>query len=446
MTVSFRLTLIAALCMTLSAAAGPVEEVRDAETAFAKAFTDRDAARFFSFVLDDAQFLGGLRALNGKKAVMERWSRFFEPAQAPFDWAPERVAVNAAGTIGLSVGPVFDADGHHLSNYSSVWVKQPDGAWRVLFDGPGDSPACLAADAAPYSEGDIATPDGAKLHFQRIGDSPIVVIVPLGFLLYEDFKQLAEVATIIAYDPRNRGRSSPVTDAKTLTIQQDVKDLETVRAHFNVDKFVPLGFSYLGRMVAMYAADHPDRVTRIVQLGPVPPKFGTEYPKELANGFSDVAAPEADVRKREQEHDNPSPALSQRDVCLIDEAVFRYVLVGNGANARRVRSSCDIENEWPAHLDAHFQHLIGSIQKTNFTAADMAKVTVPVLTIHGTKDRNAPYGSGREWARSLPDARLLTIPGAAHASWADDPAKVFAAIRAFVRGEWPLAAESLKEH
>jgi pimeloyl-ACP methyl ester carboxylesterase len=39
---------------------------------------------------------------------------------------------------------------------------------------------------------------------------------------------------------------------------------------------------------------------------------------------------------------------------------------------------------------------------------------MPVLTIHGTKDRNAPYGSGREWAFNLPNARLLTIKGGAH--------------------------------
>jgi pimeloyl-ACP methyl ester carboxylesterase/ketosteroid isomerase-like protein len=440
-----RITLVAVLLIAVPLIAGPVDEVRDAETAFAKAFADRDAPRFFSFVLDDAQFLGG-RTLNGKKAVMERWSRFFDPKVAPFSWAPERVVVNAAGTIGLSIGPVFDAEGHHLSNYSSVWVRQADRGWKVLFDGPGDSPACLAESAAPASEGDIATPDGAKLHFQRIGDSPTVLIVPLGFLLYEDFKQLAEVATIIAYDPRDRGRSSRVDAAEMLTIQQDVKDLETVRAHFNVDKFVPVGFSYLGLMVAMYAAEHPERVTRIVQLGPVPRKSGTQYPKELTNGYGDMAAPEADIQKWQEQRVHPSPEMSQHDACLVAEAVLRYVLVGNGANAARVRSSCEFENEWPEHLESHFKASLKSIAGVDFSAAELARLTMPVLTIHGTKDRNAPYGSGREWAQSLPNARLLTVTGAAHASWIDDPARVFAAIRAFVRGDWPLAAEALKEH
>ena len=61
----------------LAAALDPVDEVRRAEMAFAKAFADRDQARFFSFVLDDATFLGGLRTLAGKSQVVDRWSKFF---------------------------------------------------------------------------------------------------------------------------------------------------------------------------------------------------------------------------------------------------------------------------------------------------------------------------------------------------------------------------------
>jgi pimeloyl-ACP methyl ester carboxylesterase len=73
----------------------------------------------------------------------------------------------------------------------------------------------------------------------------------------------------------------------------------------------------------------------------------------------------------------------------------------------------------------------------------LAKITMPVLVIHGTKDRNAPYGGGREWAMSLPDARLVTVEGAAHVSWADDPIAVFGSIREFLRGNWPLTAEKV---
>ena len=69
----------------------------------------------------------------------------------------------------------------------------------------------------------------------------------------------------------------------------------------------------------------------------------------------------------------------------------------------------------------------------------------PVLTIHGTKDRNAPYGSGREWAMTLPEARLVTVPGAGHLSWVEAPGLVFTSINTFLDGKWPTTAEKITQ-
>ena len=68
---------------------------------------------------------------------------------------------------------------------------------------------------------------------------------------------------------------------------------------------------------------------------------------------------------------------------------------------------------------------------------------MPVLTIHGTWDRNAPYAGGREWAMTLPDARLITVEGAAHQVTADATEVVLSAIDRFVGGAWPEKAEKV---
>jgi ketosteroid isomerase-like protein len=135
------------LAGTFAQAAEPpsAKEVRDAEMAFAKAFADRDQAKFFAFVTDDANFLGPNRTLTGKAQVVEAWSRFFKDPAAPFSWKPERIAMNGPGDIGLSTGPVLDAAGKHVGNFSSVWQKQKDGSWKVIFDGPG-GPVCPAEE------------------------------------------------------------------------------------------------------------------------------------------------------------------------------------------------------------------------------------------------------------------------------------------------------------
>jgi ketosteroid isomerase-like protein len=122
---------------TDAARTDPSNDVRDAETAFAGAFAARDAAKFASFLAKDAVFLSPPTVMKGPAEVMARWSKHLGPKVAPFSWKPEHVAVNAAGTIGFSTGPVFDAKGTQIAVYTSVWVRQEDGRWKILFDGPG---------------------------------------------------------------------------------------------------------------------------------------------------------------------------------------------------------------------------------------------------------------------------------------------------------------------
>ena len=134
------------LCLLLlvlalpASAADRVEEVRATKIAFAKAFADRDAKKFSSYLADDAQFLGRRNTMHGKQEVIAGWSEFFKPAVAPFRWQPEPVVTDAAGDLGFSSGPVFDEAGVQIGTFTSTWVRQPDGSWKILFDGGSACP------------------------------------------------------------------------------------------------------------------------------------------------------------------------------------------------------------------------------------------------------------------------------------------------------------------
>ena len=131
--------LLLVLALPVSAA-DRTEEVHATEIAFAKAFADRDAKKFFSYLADDAQFLGRRNTMRGKQEVIVGWSEFFKPSVAPFRWQPERVVTNAAGDLGFSSGPVFDDAGVQIGTFTSTWVRQPDGSWKILFDGGSACP------------------------------------------------------------------------------------------------------------------------------------------------------------------------------------------------------------------------------------------------------------------------------------------------------------------
>jgi len=116
------------------------EQVRAAETAFAKSMADRDLARFTSFLSSEAVFMANGQPTRGPKDVSDKWKRFFEGPQAPFSWAPEFVEVLESGKLALSSGPVRDPSGKRVGTFNSVWRREPDGQWKIVFD--NGCPAC----------------------------------------------------------------------------------------------------------------------------------------------------------------------------------------------------------------------------------------------------------------------------------------------------------------
>jgi proline iminopeptidase len=300
----------------------------------------------------------------------------------------------------------------------------------------------VVAPAAVPDTGWLTGPDSVRLYYEKIGSGSKTIIVPGRLFLARDLAPLAERHTLILYDMRNRGRSSRVEDGSLLTIQKDVEDLEAVRRHFRVQRFIPVGYSYLGFMVVLYAMDHPDRVERVVQLGPVPRRFDTKYPASLQHRDSlpvvdSAIAARVDslerlgwARERPKEFCQESRALAVR-------------LVSDPARAERLMDPCDMANEWPVNLERHFSHHFAAVQRLDVPKEAVTRVRVPVLTIHGTWDRNAPYAGGREWALTLPNARLITVEGAAHQLTADAPEIVLPAIDRFVSGRWPEQAEKI---
>jgi proline iminopeptidase len=285
----------------------------------------------------------------------------------------------------------------------------------------------------------LTTDDGVRLFFQVLGNGSRVLIVPNAAWTYADFSVLETGRTLIFYDLRNRGRSQTVSDEARLAggILRDVEDLAAVQRHFGIDRSDVVGCSYLGMMAVLHAERYPANVGRVVQIGPVQPDLTTEYPPHLANRDGVLEQALAEFRQA-----TSSPDVQEADRRVM--AALRRMLVADPERAHNL-------DRWNlAHLPnerrgmQHWQKNIEpSIRALGLTSARLARIDTPVLTIHGRKDRNAPYGGGREWALALPNARLLTIEDAAHTPWIEAPQEVFGAIETFLAGEWPQAAEKV---
>jgi ketosteroid isomerase-like protein len=113
------------------------EEVFAAERAFARTMAERDFAAFGRYVAADCVFFSGNTPLLGRDAVLAAWKSFFDGAQAPFSWEPDQVEVLASGELALSTGLVKDPAGAVAARFNTIWQRQPDGRWLVIFDKGG---------------------------------------------------------------------------------------------------------------------------------------------------------------------------------------------------------------------------------------------------------------------------------------------------------------------
>lgn len=134
--IAFLLCLVASSVLAISGEerARMEAEVRAAENAFAKTLADRDHKAFASFIADDAVFFGGKSVSRGKQAVVDSWAAFFDGPEAPFRWESELAVVNDSGTLAHSSGPVFGDGGKRSGTFNSIWRREKDGSWKVVFD------------------------------------------------------------------------------------------------------------------------------------------------------------------------------------------------------------------------------------------------------------------------------------------------------------------------
>ena len=135
------MTILAPIVMMSAALTAPaatnadlVEQVRKAETGFAKSMADRDHAAFASYLSPETVFFGGKGVLRGKAAAAAAWKRFFDEPKPPFSWSPAEVEVLDSGTLGMTSGPVLDPAGARVGTFNSLWRREKDGSWKIVFD------------------------------------------------------------------------------------------------------------------------------------------------------------------------------------------------------------------------------------------------------------------------------------------------------------------------
>jgi len=196
----------------------------------------------------------------------------------------------------------------------------------------------------------------------------------------------------------------------------------------------------MGAISALYAAIYPARVDRLVLMCAIPPWSDAPYndPEVRAKKADERIDPEGAKQLKEMQQQGLETS-DPETYCREYNRVFLPRQLGKPEALSRMRSDpCACPNEWPHNKAKNFPPVVTEWDwRQQVTSAQ-----VPALVIHGAEDL-IPADASREWAATLPDARLLIIPGSGHFPHLEAPDLYFSAVDQFLNGEWPEGAEPI---
>ncbi|HEX9122136.1 MAG TPA: prolyl aminopeptidase [Actinomycetota bacterium] len=298
----------------------------------------------------------------------------------------------------------------------------------------------LYPEIEPYDHGMLDAGDGNLVYWESCGDpsgKPAVVVHGgPGSGCTSWHRRLFDPAAyrIVLFDQRGCGRSTPHAgqpdiDLASNTTQHLVADVERLREHLGIDRWLMLGGSWGSTLSLAYAETHPDRVSEMVLWGVT---TGRRVEVDwLFRGGVAVLFPEQWERLR------AAVLTSDRDGGIV-EAYSRMLHDPDP----RVRDQaalawCTWESvtpEWPpagklderftdptfalafARLVTHYiRHDLFLEDGVLFRNAD-ALADIPGILVNGRFDLQAPIANAWELHRVWPQSELVIVEDAGHAA------------------------------
>jgi class 3 adenylate cyclase/pimeloyl-ACP methyl ester carboxylesterase len=263
---------------------------------------------------------------------------------------------------------------------------------------------------------EFAQHDGIHLAYQSAGSGPPDLVFVAGSfattLAWEEpaparaFRRLASFSRLITYDQRGMGYSDPIDQSAVPTVDDLVRDLETVIAAAGVTEPVLFGMHNGAAVAAVYATRHP--VQRLVMCnGWARLGVADDYPI----GFSDEVLDRLEDRYRENWGEGkisrywslPRPEVETMHLELKSTSRNQAVTL------------------FRMNRDYDIRHALSA-------------VAAPTLVVHLEDNRMVPPSFGRYIAQSIPGARLALVPGGDQIFIHNYADEVIDAVEPFVTG------------
>ncbi|MGH6973463.1 MAG: prolyl aminopeptidase [Stellaceae bacterium] len=235
------------------------------------------------------------------------------------------------------------------------------------------------------------------------------------------------VYRIVVFDQRGAGRSTPLGETQDNTLRHLIADIERLRIHLGIERWVVFGGSWGSTLGLAYAEAHPDRCSGLVLRGIFLCRqseidwflYGMRrvFPEAWRN-FSGFI-PEAErtdllaAYMRRLMDPTPSVHMPAARAWSTYEGVCSTLLPSPDTVAAFGEDRMALGL---ARIEAHyFCHHV--IKPPNDLVAHVDRIrNVPAIIVQGRYDMVCPAISADELHRAWPDAQYVVVPDAGHSA------------------------------
>lgn len=285
----------------------------------------------------------------------------------------------------------------------------------------------------PYDSGMLPVSNIHTLYWEQAGNpkgKPVVFLHggPGGGLI-ADYRRYfnPDVYRMILFDQRGAGRSTPHANLVENTTWHLVEDIETIRKHFGIDKWMVFGGSWGSTLSLSYAETHPDRATELVLRGIFlcrKKEIDWFYQEGASAVFPDVWEQYVNAIPEAERGDMVSAyyrRLTSEDENVRIEAA-RAWSIWEGATSKLFPSDKLIEDFGDpkfaiamARIECHYFINNTFFPTQNYLIENVGRIRhIPAVIVQGRYDMVCPMMSAWDLHRAWPEADLRVIRDSGH--------------------------------
>jgi pimeloyl-ACP methyl ester carboxylesterase len=246
---------------------------------------------------------------------------------------------------------------------------------------------------------------------------------------------LATQARVLAPDLAGFGRS-PLA-GRSARVRANQRLLGRFIDELAVDPVILVGNSMGGMIALLEAADHPERVERLVLVDPaVPRPRGVRLDPEMGLVFAAYAVPGLGERLLARHRARVGPEGMVSDVlqaCCAEPEQVPTELVDELKSSTRARAGfawADV-----AFLQAARSLIATLVVRPRRYLELIAEVDAPTMVIQGAADRLVPLASIEALARNRPEWTVHVLDGIGHVPHVEAPRRFVELVRAWLDGQ-----------